>query len=77
MARMKKRADVMCLKLVDAIIELEMISSRICICRRTYRDVSLGIMAPEDKVSTRSINGIMERTLWCEENGVSQCRARL
>jgi hypothetical protein len=33
-------------------------------------------MRPVLSVSTRNIYGIMERMLWCEEKGVSQCTAR-
>jgi hypothetical protein len=33
-------------------------------------------MRPVLSVSTRNIYGIIERMLWCEENGVSQWTAR-
>lgn len=36
-----------------------------------------GTIIPLDKVSTRSMKGIIDKTLWCDENGVSQCTARL
>lgn len=42
-----------------------------------YLDVTLGIIPPPVSVSTRRINGIMDKTLWCDEKGVSQCTARL
>ena len=45
--------------------------------KKTYFVVTLGIIFPLVRVSTRSINGIMDKTLWCDENGVSQCTARL
>lgn len=41
-----------------------------------YRVVTLGIMRPVLRVSTRRMKGIMERMLWCEEKGVSQWTAR-
>lgn len=38
----------------------------------TYRVVFRGIIAPFVKVWTSKINGIMDKTLWCDENGVNQ-----
>jgi len=38
---------------------------------------SLGSIFPVLSVSTRRTNGRMERTLWCDENGVSQWTVRL
>lgn len=43
----------------------------------TYRVVFRGIIAPFVKVWTSKINGIMDKTLWCDENGVNQWTARL
>jgi hypothetical protein len=42
----------------------------------TYGACTRGIIRPVLSVSTRKMYGIMERMLWCEENGVSQCTAR-
>ena len=39
--------------------------------------VILGIIVPPVNVSTSTRKGIMDKTLWCDENGVSQCTARL
>lgn len=39
---------------------------------KTYRLGILGIIFPVVRVSTSSINGIMESKLWWDENGVSQ-----
>ena len=38
---------------------------------------NLGSIFPVLSVSTRRTNGRMERTLWCEEKGVSQWTVRL
>lgn len=43
----------------------------------TNREKIRGIMSPLVMVSTRMRNGMMDRTLWWEENGVNQCTARL
>lgn len=42
-----------------------------------YRVVTLGIMLPPVRVSTSRMNGIMDKTLWWDEKGVSQWTARL
>ena len=42
-----------------------------------YLLITRGIMVPAVSVSTRTMKGATERTLWCEEKGVSQCTARL
>lgn len=44
---------------------------------QAYFEVTLGIIFPLVNVSTRRMKGIIDKTLWCEENGVSQCTARL
>ena len=43
----------------------------------TYLEVTLGTIFPLVNVSTSRMNGIIDKTLWCDENGVSQCTARL
>lgn len=43
----------------------------------TYLEVTLGIIFPQVRVSTRRIKGIIDKTLWWEENGVSQWTAKL
>lgn len=43
----------------------------------TYRVMIRGIIAPLVMVSTRRRNGMMDSTLWCEENGMNQCTTRL
>lgn len=43
----------------------------------TYRVVTLGIMVPLVIVSTSKTNGIIDRMLWCDENGMYQCTTRL
>lgn len=48
-----------------------------CLIEGTYFVVTLGTIFPPVSVSTRRINGIIDKTLWCDENGVSQCTARL
>ena len=45
--------------------------------RDTYFEVTLGTIFPHVKVSTSIMNGIIDKTLWCDENGVNQCTARL
>ena len=45
--------------------------------KATYRFVILGIIAPPVNDSTSSMKGIMDKTLWWDEKGVSQCTARL
>jgi len=42
----------------------------------TYRVVTLGIIRPVLRVSTRRMYGMMDKMLWCEEKGVSQWTAR-
>lgn len=44
---------------------------------KSYREKIRGIMCPLVIVSTSIKNGITDSTLWCDENGVSQCTARL
>lgn len=39
--------------------------------------VTLGIMAPLVMVSTRRMKGMMDKTLWCDENGMNQWTTRL
>lgn len=43
----------------------------------TYLEVTLGIIFPQVRVSTRRIKGIIDKTLWWEEKGVSQWTAKL
>lgn len=38
----------------------------------TYRVVTLGIIFPPVRVSTSRMKGIIDKTLWWDENGVSQ-----
>lgn len=38
----------------------------------TYRVGTLGIIVPLVIVSTSRIKGIMDKTLWCDENGMYQ-----
>lgn len=44
----------------------------------TYRKPPLicGIILPVVMFSTRRMKGMMDKTLWCDEKGVSQCTAR-
>lgn len=42
-----------------------------------YRVVTLGIIFPPVRVSTRRMKGIMDKTLWWDEKGVSQWTVRL
>jgi hypothetical protein len=42
-----------------------------------YRVVTLGTIDPVVIVSTRRMNGMMDSTLWCDENGMNQCTTRL
>lgn len=43
----------------------------------TYQWFILGIMFPVVSVSTSNMNGMIDSRLWWDENGVSQCTARL
>ena len=45
--------------------------------RGTDLEGTRGIILPQVRVSTRRMKGIMDKTLWWEEKGVSQCTARL
>lgn len=38
----------------------------------TYFEVTLGIIFPHVRVSTSKIKGIIDKTLWWDEKGVSQ-----
>lgn len=51
--------------------------SNILIGRYTHLFVTRGIMAPLVRVSTKRINGMMDKTLWCDENGINQWTTRL
>jgi hypothetical protein len=46
-------------------------------CWATYRVLTRGIILPVLRVSTSRMKGMIERMLWCDEKGVSQCTARL
>ena len=50
----------------------EKIEARETVRERSNLVVILGIIVPPVNVSTRTMNGIMDKTLWCDENGVSQ-----
>lgn len=39
---------------------------------KAYRVVTLGIIFPPVRVSTSRMKGIMDKTLWWDEKGVSQ-----